>query len=772
MKSGWDKWVLAAALSMTVSMGEFSPAYGVVGQSFSKITDLTDLGAGNYVITGVKTNGEEYAMLNQVTTTGTRYILRQETAVTIEAGMIQGPDESIVWTLAQDGDYWTIYNAGAGYVGYSGSGNTAYFESEPSDKSRWTISVSNGLFVIENVGVPGRRLKYNISSPRFSCYSSSMSTCSDLSLYAGNLAGMQRITFPAIGTQFVGAELELTAEASSGLPITYSVTGPATLEGNILRCTGVGWITVTARQDGNESYSAAEEIRRFQCVDPQSAFFTKISTGSELVEGSYVITGKGTDGNEYAMSGQLSTTTTKYILRQEEAVSVQDGMLQIQDHSIVWTLAKDGDHWTLYHDQAGYAGYPGSGNSAYFETSPSDKSRWNISASNGLFAIDNVAVPGRRLTYNTTSPRFACYSSTFPDLELYWGGSLAAQRITFPSIGTQLIGATVELTAEASSGLPVTYAVAGPATLEGNMLTCTGAGKVTVVASQSGDETWAAASDVTISFLVHQLPQTIEFPAISRLLVGKTITLTATASSGLPVTFSATGPATLEGNELTCTKAGVVTVTASQAGNDTYVAAETKQKIFAVDPANPAFVKLADAADLEEGQYVITGTGTNNEEYAMLGETATSGRSYILRMEEPVAIENNEIHDADDAIVWTMEQVDGHWTIHNTGAGYAGYSGNYNSADLYSEPSDRTCWDITGSNGLFAVENVGTPGWVLKYNVGSPRFACYSTEMSSLQHLSLYWGINTSQRIKFPPVGPRLPDRPSRWGRWRAADCP
>jgi len=63
------------------------------------------------------------------------------------------------------------------------------------------------------------------------------------------------------------------------------------------------------------------------------------------------------------------------------------------------------------------------------------------------------------------------------------------------------------------------------------------------------------------------------------------VTLTASASSGLPVTFSIlSGPATITGNILTITNAGTVTVRAVQAGNSIYAATNVDQS-FTVHPA-------------------------------------------------------------------------------------------------------------------------------------------------------------------------------------------
>ncbi len=69
----------------------------------------------------------------------------------------------------------------------------------------------------------------------------------------------QTITFNAIPTanQTYGASFVPSAIASSGLPVTYTVTGNATANGSTVNITGLGTITITASQTGNGSYAAA-----------------------------------------------------------------------------------------------------------------------------------------------------------------------------------------------------------------------------------------------------------------------------------------------------------------------------------------------------------------------------------------------------------------------------------------------------------------------------------------------------------------------------------
>lgn len=81
--------------------------------------------------------------------------------------------------------------------------------------------------------------------------------------------------------------------------------------------------------------------------------------------------------------------------------------------------------------------------------------------------------------------------------------------------------------------------------------------------------------------------QSITFPAISNTTYGAgPVTLAATASSGLPVTYTiVSGPATVSGSALTITGAGTVVVQAAQAGNAAYAAAAPVQQTFTVAKA-------------------------------------------------------------------------------------------------------------------------------------------------------------------------------------------
>ena len=164
-----------------------------------------------------------------------------------------------------------------------------------------------------------------------------------------------------------------------------------------------------------------------------------------------------------------------------------------------------------------------------------------------------------------------------------------SQSITFNALEAKTYGDdsfTLEATGGESSS-PVTYESSNPdvATIDGDELTITGAGTTTITASQAGDENFFAATDVEQELTVNKADQSITFDPIADYEIGvdtDPIILNATVSSELEVSYAVSGPASLNGNLLTPTNAGTVTVTASQSGNENYNAAPEMEVSFEV----------------------------------------------------------------------------------------------------------------------------------------------------------------------------------------------
>ncbi len=167
----------------------------------------------------------------------------------------------------------------------------------------------------------------------------------------------------------------------------------------------------------------------------------------------------------------------------------------------------------------------------------------------------------------------------------------AAQTITFGPLPGVTVGAPVTLSASASSGLPVSFSsgTTPVCTVAGSAVTTAAAGTCTITASQGGSARYAAAPDVTQSFQVNAAGQTITFGQPPDAKAGAPVTLSASASSGLPVSFSSgtTPVCTVAGSAVTTMAAGLCTITASQGGSTDYAAAPPVTQSFQVNPVSP-----------------------------------------------------------------------------------------------------------------------------------------------------------------------------------------
>lgn len=162
-----------------------------------------------------------------------------------------------------------------------------------------------------------------------------------------------------------------------------------------------------------------------------------------------------------------------------------------------------------------------------------------------------------------------------------------AQTISFTKPADQTFGAgPVALVATATSGLVVTFGstTTGVCTVSGTTATIVGAGTCSITASQAGDATWLAATAVEQTFNIGKAAQTISFnkPADIVFAAGASVPLTATATSGLAVTFTSltTSVCTVSGATATMVAAGACSVRASQAGNANYAAAPDVTQTF------------------------------------------------------------------------------------------------------------------------------------------------------------------------------------------------
>ena len=253
----------------------------------------------------------------------------------------------------------------------------------------------------------------------------------------------------------------------------------------------------------------------------------------------------------------------------------------------------------------------------------------------------------------------------------------AEQTITFPNPGPQIVTNTLHLRATASSGLAVTdfALVSGPGVLNGTILTFTHPGTVSIMASQAGDTNWNAAPNVTNTFAVGRADQTIIFPAIPDQITTGIVQLSATASSGLPVTFTVdSGPAIIAGGtQLSFTGPGMVGIVASQAGNANWNAAApvitTCNVLPAVCPSHGILDADFDGDRKADPSIYDETTGTWTAKISGGGYMTITLPALLGGPGYAVAVGDYDDDRISDPAVY--QESTGNWKVMQSGSGYA-----------------------------------------------------------------------------------------------------
>ena len=166
--------------------------------------------------------------------------------------------------------------------------------------------------------------------------------------------------------------------------------------------------------------------------------------------------------------------------------------------------------------------------------------------------------------------------------------TLTAQTINFGTAPTLVLKGTGNLTATATSGLPISFTSTTPTVcrVSGSTVTDLTAGTCNIAANQTGNSTYSAAPQVTQTITISKVSQTITFGTAPSITKGKgsTGTVKATATSGLTVTFKSNTPliCSINGTTVKEIKAGTCTIAANQAGNVSYNAAPQKPQSFSI----------------------------------------------------------------------------------------------------------------------------------------------------------------------------------------------
>ena len=231
-------------------------------------------------------------------------------------------------------------------------------------------------------------------------------------------------------------------------------------------------------------------------------------------------------------------------------------------------------------------------------------------------------------------------------------------EITLQPIGiTTNNGATITLTVAATGSAPLSYQWRLNATNIADAVDhIIGASSSTLlitnaVGADSGSydvvvmNPYGSSNSQPATVTITKLDQTIDFGALTNKTYGDgPVTVSATSSSGLPVSFGVAGPATILGDQVFITGAGTITVTASQAGNDSYNAATNVEQTFTVNKAaltvsadnknrtyggaNPALT--ASYNGFVNGENLLTSGVTGSPEFSTTATAATAVGDYDI----------------------------------------------------------------------------------------------------------------------------------------------
>jgi uncharacterized repeat protein (TIGR01451 family) len=465
----------------------------------------------------------------------------------------------------------------------------------------------------------------------------------------------QTITFaqPA-DTRVDQGPVSLSASASSGLAVAFTSNSASvcTVSGASVTLLTVGTCSVTASQAGNGAYAAALPVTRaFQVTAaPLSQTITFAQPADTRVDqGPVSLSASASSGLAASFT---SNDTSVCTVSGSSVTLVATGTCSITaSQAGGGTFSSAADVTRTFRVTAAPVA-PLAQSIAFAQPGDARVDQGPVSlsagASSGLGVtlVSNslvvCTVTGPAVTLVTTGtcsitasqPGDATYAAASDVTRTFQVTAAPVSPLVQSIVFTQPADARVDqgpvaLSASASSGLAVSFASSTPGicSVSGPSVTLVAIGTCSITASQAGNGTYAVALDVTRSFQVTAIPsppspgtQSIAFtqPSDTRVDQGS-VSLSATASSGLAVTFATSTPTicTVAGSSFTLLTTGTCTITASQAGDSNYAAAADVQRSFGVT-ALPApgtqsitFPQPADVA--------VTGGPVS------LGASATSG---------------------------------------------------------------------------------------------------------------------------------------------------
>ena len=397
----------------------------------------------------------------------------------------------------------------------------------------------------------------------------------------------QTITFANPGAQNVGTPLTLSATASSGLPVSLAstTTGVCTVSGTTATFIAIGSCTIQATQAGNSTYAAATMVSQTFNVNGEAQTITFANPGIQAIGTPLPLVATASSGLTVSFASEttgvctvagttasFSATGTCTIQATQAGNSTYAAATPVSQS---FTVSAETQTITFNNPGTQTVGTPLS----LSATASSGLTAAFTSATTGVCTVSGTSatfIASGTCTIDANQAGNSTYAAA-PQVAQSFSVSPEAQTITFANPGTQAVGTPLPLVATASSGLTVAFtsATTGVCTVSGTTATFIATGTCTIDANQAGNSAYAAAPQVAHSFTVNPGTQTITFNNPGTQNVGTPLTLVASASSGLAVSFNSqtTSVCTVAGTTASFIATGSCTIQATQAGNSAWAAA-------------------------------------------------------------------------------------------------------------------------------------------------------------------------------------------------------
>gem|GEM_PF-394090 len=439
--------------------------------------------------------------------------------------------------------------------------------------------------------------------------------------------------------------------ATSGLTVTFSTVGPCSVSGPLVTIAGAGNCAVTAQQPGNVNYLLAPPVTQSFTIAKRSqaiAFGTLLAVTFGGPALSLTAAADSGLAVSYLASGNCSVAGS--LVTYGNAGTCNLTARQVGDNNYlpaldvlqILTINRASQSITLLAPAAKTFG------DAAFTVSATATSLQPVTfgvQGNCTISGALVQITGAGTCAVTASQGGNTNYLPAPDQSQLISIAKAPATVTFSAtLGNTLYNTTpFPLTASANSGTTVNLTPSGACAASAGAYVLINVGTCTFTAQAAETPNYTAAS-VTQSFLVGQAPQNITFGPLTAKTVGDApFTISASASSGIPVTFSTSSTScsvaagAIPGTAtVTLTSAGSCAITASQGGNSLYLPATPVTQTFTILPLIFNFANFVSTTGL-----TLNGTATNAGTGGALRLTSSAGQGASSWFSQPVPVSNS-----------------------------------------------------------------------------------------------------------------------------------